>query len=118
MLRREPVYEGFSKVGERLLCVSCGHEFAGEENVPFKDVARPKLFGEADRSAKVVIFSSDDDLRNCRHCAHYVVNPFVQRCNLHQREVDAMDLCDQFKEPTSGGKPDQAPKDPLSKLFG
>jgi hypothetical protein len=119
MLRREPLYDGFSKVGERLSCVSCGHEYGSEEEVPFKSVGRPKLFGDADRSRKVDIFSSEDDLRNCRHCRHYVMNPFSQRCNLHQREVDATDLCDRFEPPPrkqkqAGG---DEPKDPLSNLF-
>jgi hypothetical protein len=116
MLRREPLYDGFQRVGERLSCVSCGHVYASEEELSFKQVGRPRLFTDADRSAPVVVFSSDNDLRNCRHCTHYVVNPFVQRCNLHQREVAATDVCDRFEAGSDAGG-DDTPKDALSRLF-
>lgn len=95
-VRREPVYEGFRKTGERILCVSCGHEFADAESVPYKRTDKPRVFSEEDLPAKPDIFKSDEKGRNCRHCRHYVVNPFIQRCGLHHQEVHATDLCDRF----------------------
>ena len=95
-IRREPVYEGFRKTGERLFCVSCGYEYAAEAEVPYKMATRPQIFTEADRSQRVDLFQGDEKGRNCRHCRHYVVNPFVQRCGLHQIEVQATDLCADF----------------------
>ena len=101
-LKREPVYEGFRKTGETLACGDCGHRYADESDVPFADDSKPRVFTDADRSAKVEIFSSDDAERNCRHCRHYIVNPFIQRCGLHHREVEATDLCaDWFQCPTA-----------------
>lgn len=96
LVKREPVYEGFKKVGEKFLCASCGHEYAAEEDVPFKASKKLALFTEEDRTETVDVFESDEKGRNCRHCTHYVVNPFTQRCGLHEREVHATDLCDAF----------------------
>ena len=79
LLTREAVYEGFSKVGEKLSCSACGFVFASEESVPFKEKeAAPQIFTDADRSAKVEVFEEGENQRLCRYCAEYVVNPFMQ----------------------------------------
>ncbi len=97
-VRREPVYVGFKKTGERILCVSCGHSYASEVEVPYKTSEHPAVFPAADRTPRVDIFRGDEKGRNCRHCRHYVVNPFVQRCGRRDVEVQATDLCDVFEE--------------------
>jgi len=112
-IRREPVYEGFKKTGERLFCVSCGHEYAAEAEVPYQTVAKPAIFTEADRSQRVDLFLGDEKGHNCRHCRHYVVNPFVQRCGLHQIEVQATDLCGDFQAKADEAEDD----DPLARLL-
>ena len=56
-----------------------------------------KVFTDADKSEQVDVFEEDEKARNCRHCAHYIVNPFTQRCALHFKEVQATDLCDDFE---------------------
>lgn len=96
-IRREPLYDGFRKVGTRYLCAACGHEFENEDAVPFKVARRTVLFSEEDRPRQATIFTSEEVGRNCRHCRHYVVNPFTQRCGLHGREVQATDLCEDFE---------------------
>jgi len=96
LLLRRPRYEGFTKVGEDLSCASCGHVFADEAEVPFKHTEGPKVFTDADRSAAVKVFAAAEAERLCRHCAHYVVNPFLQWCGLRKREVEATDSCAQF----------------------
>ncbi|MBI2441515.1 MAG: hypothetical protein HYV35_09105 [Lentisphaerae bacterium] len=100
LLKRESIYEGFKRVGEKLSCAVCGHVFSDEAAVPFKvkksmpgfthgDLPRPsKVFGEQEVSATVG--------RLCRHCAHYIVNPFLQRCGRSNREVEATDTCEEF----------------------
>jgi hypothetical protein len=113
-VRREPIYEGFKKTGERIVCVSCGHEFSSEAEVPYKEKSGPKIFSDADRSKKVEIFKGDEKGHNCRHCDHYTVNPFIQRCGLHGREVQATDICDDFT-PKKQTKDDES--DPLEKLL-
>ena len=96
MIRREPVYEGFTKTGERCVCVSCGHVYASEEEVPFKASSRPDVFSDSDRSKIIDVFKDDEKGHTCLHCRHYVLNPFVQRCGLTQKLVEATDTCGQF----------------------
>jgi len=109
LLKRKKVYDGFKHIGDQLSCSACGHVFPNEAAVPFKakknlpgfelkDVPPPpKVFGEREVLETVG--------RLCRHCAHYVVNPFLQRCGRSNREVEATDTCDQF-----------APKNPLKSI--
>ena len=98
-LNREPIYEGFAKTGEVLSCSACGFVFESEESVPFKDKeSAPAIFTDADRSEKVVVFDEDENKRLCHYCAEYVVNPFMQFCSRHKKEVQATDSCDQFVE--------------------
>ena len=96
-LSRKPKYDGFTRVGEQLLCALCGHEFGSESEIEFKDSGRPRVFTEADKPRPVKVFSEDEKGRMCRYCAEYVVNPFVQRCGLHQCEVEATDTCPHFR---------------------
>jgi len=98
LLKREPVYDGFKKSGERLLCAACGHLYADEADVPFKTRPdEPALFDDSDRSDALRIFEPDEAARLCRHCAHYTINPFMQWCSAHKKEVAATDTCPQFE---------------------
>ena len=96
LLLRQPKYEGFTKVGETFACASCGHEFAGEAEVPFKGKPVIKVFTEADRSKEVKVFEAQEADRLCLNCANYVVNPFMQWCAHHRKEVQATDTCSAF----------------------
>ncbi len=108
-LTREPVYEGFTKAGEELSCSSCGFIFASEAEVPFKACsAAPKIFTDADRSKTVKVFNEDENKCICRYCANYVVNPFVQFCAHHKKEVQATDSCCTFS-PVRDRNPDSPP---------
>jgi hypothetical protein len=99
LLNREAVYDGFTKSGEKLTCSSCGFEYAVEDDVPFKaKSAAPKIFTDADRSAKVEVFDEAENKRLCHYCANYIVNPFTQFCAIHKKEVQATDTCEQFEE--------------------
>ncbi len=98
-VRREPVYDGFTKIGERFICTACGHEFENEDEVPFATTRkRPDVFSDSDRSKTLSIFDDDERQKNCRYCRHYVVNPFTQRCGLHDKEVQATDICFDFEK--------------------
>ncbi|MDP6630631.1 MAG: hypothetical protein QGH42_13475 [Kiritimatiellia bacterium] len=96
LLKREPVYEGFTRAGEELSCASCGHVYASEAEVPFKEKRTVEVFTDDDRPDTVDIFDDDEKQRVCRYCKHYVVNPFAQRCDRHVRFVEATDYCDDF----------------------
>lgn len=109
-LSREPVYEGLKKIGETLSCSACGFVFESEAAVPYKEKeAAPQVFTDADRSEKVEIFAEGENKRLCRYCAAYVVNPFMQFCSHHKKEVEATDTCEDFK----ASEGDSAPPDPF-----
>ncbi|AKJ65487.1 hypothetical protein [Kiritimatiella glycovorans] len=106
LLRREPCFEGLRKTGEALSCASCGHLFADESQIPYKSAPQtPELFDESDRSPAADVFDGDETRRLCRHCAHYTVNPFLQWCAQHRREVEATDTCPDFED--GGGKDEE-----------
>lgn len=97
LLKREAVYDGFTKTGDKLICSSCGFEYASEAEVPFKVKAEdPRIFTDADRPEKVEVFDEGENSRLCRYCANYIVNPFTQFCSLNKKEVQATDTCGRF----------------------
>jgi hypothetical protein len=111
LLNREAIYDGFAKIGEKLICSSCGFEYADHEDIPYKiQKADPVIFTEADRSEKIEIFTEADRSANfvffdveenkrlCRYCANYTVNPFTQFCATHKKEVQSTDTCNRFEE--------------------
>lgn len=102
---RTPRYEGFKKVGETLSCTACGHVFASDAEVPYKTRARVQVFSDAERPKAPKVFAENETERLCRHCAHYVVNPFMQWCGQHRREVEATDTCPLFTKKTEPKKP-------------
>ena len=105
ILKRTPRYEGFKRAGEDLSCAACGHAFTDEAEVPFKAKTHSNLFNQSELDAKPDVFKPDEAARLCRHCAHYVVNPFIQRCALFSKEVEATDSCGNFKKPEKPSKP-------------
>jgi hypothetical protein len=105
LLKRSARYEGFKRAGEDLSCAACGHIFANEAEVPFKAKKQSALFDRGEPDARPKVFNPGDAARLCRHCRHYVVNPFIQRCALHKKEVEATDSCTKFQ-------PRPPPKEP------
>lgn len=99
LLKREATYDGFTKIGEKLTCSSCGFAYATEEDVPFKAKKKdPVIFTEADRSTQVEVFNDKENRRLCRYCANYIINPFTQFCSKQKKEVQATDTCRLFEE--------------------
>ncbi len=109
LVRREPIYDGFTKVAERFICTACGHEYADEAEVPFSGGRKkPNVFTADDAPKTLDIFKDEERQKNCRYCAHYVVNPFTQRCGLHDKEVQATDICFDFeKQEEEQDEPDE-----------
>jgi hypothetical protein len=105
---RKPKYDGLQKVGETLQCSSCGHEFEDESTVAYKTPQKTLVFTESDRSKKVKVFAEDEAKTLCRYCANYVVNPFMQWCGHHKKEVQATDTCPDF---TRNSNPDNEGSD-------
>lgn len=109
-LSREAIYEGLKKTGEQLSCSACGFVFESEESVPYKEKeTAPEIFTDADRSEKVEVFEKDENKRLCHYCADYVINPFMQFCSHHKKEVQATDSCSEFKPAGAKKPPDSSP---------
>lgn len=98
LVKRAPKFDGFKKVGESLTCASCGHEYASEAAVPFKHERKPRIFDASDAPKVIKVFNEAEVERLCRHCHHYVVNPFIQRCSQHGRIVESTDTCRDFEK--------------------
>lgn len=97
LVRKEPCYEGFRKIGENVICTACGHVYTDGQPVPWNSrKSKNSLFSEKDKPEAISIFQDDERGRGCRYCQHYVVNPFTQRCDLHARTVTATDICEDF----------------------
>ena len=93
-------YDGFTLVGEVKTCAFCGHELAEEELRFIEDRIPESLRQKGQR-------------RNCYLCEHYVVNPFLQKCVLHNKEVEALDSCPQFSpKPPPPPEKNKKPKSP------
>ncbi|MEI6971818.1 MAG: hypothetical protein WCL44_09915 [bacterium] len=116
ILVREPRYEGLRKSGETLSCAACGHEYADENSVPFKQKNPPKVFDHSDAAPVISVFRESEKGRICRYCKHYVVNPFSQRCGLSFKAVEATDSCPKFEiqdKPAEKPEIKQPPASPL-----
>jgi hypothetical protein len=61
--------------------------------------AVPRVFSDDERPDAPKVFKETEKGRFCRYCKHYVVNPFVQRCALHRKSVEATDTCSRFEVP-------------------
>jgi predicted RNA-binding Zn-ribbon protein involved in translation (DUF1610 family) len=100
VLKRQPVYDDdFRKVGEKTTCAACGHRFEGD--APAAAPRRPSIFAD-DAPESVNVFRDEEKQHCCRYCRHYLVNPFTQRCAVHNKPVEATDDCDRFER-----KPDE-----------
>ncbi len=100
----EPVYEGFTRIGERQRCAVCRHAMTmpGSEAKGTAETTAsrklPSIFSEEDRSPQIHLFNAGENERLCRYCRHYTVNPFRQWCGLHRRDVEATDTCERFEK--------------------
>lgn len=117
LVRAEPVYDGFKKVGEAFVCTACGRRYASAAETPFaRGPERPRVFTESDRPRALSVFSDDERQKSCGWCAHFVVNPFSQRCGLTNKETQATDLCVRFEkraEPPKDAPAADAPRPTL-----
>ena len=94
-IKIEKIYDGFTPVGETKTCAFCGHEFVDGEPAVIEEKIPEALKQRGERKV-------------CYRCLHYVVNPFVQKCALHGKEVEALGSCPDFSaRPPGGDSPDK-----------
>ena len=101
----ESVYDGFRKTGETRRCTQCGHILrdtggrkpsAGKTAAPGANPLWDAFAKDSTDDTPALFDIEAETGKLCRKCTHYVVNPFTQRCMLHDREVEATDSCEQF----------------------
>ena len=96
--------DGFTPVGTVLVCMLCNAELAGLEEASTENTTAPEsqklqdlgvLLGAAP-AARARLAAADDEKRFCKDCAHFLKHPFVDRCDLDNHPVEAMDDCEKF----------------------
>lgn len=99
IVRAEPIYEGFKKIGECFICTGCGFRYPSEEETPFLEKEKkPSIFTEDDLPEKLSVFDDSERRHCCSWCKHFVVSPFSQRCGLTNTYAAATDLCVRFEK--------------------
>lgn len=119
----DAVYDGFRKTGETHRCTLCGHVIrdgadskgasphrASSRNPDRNPDRNPSrnpshrtnplwdAFAKEEAEENASLFDIEGETSKlCRKCKHYVVNPFTQRCMLHDKEVEVTDTCDRFE---------------------
>lgn len=91
--------EGFTPVGEELVCMLCGAALGAPET-PGKNAAQEAklrdlglLLGAAPE-APARLAAASTEQRFCKDCAHFLAHPFVSRCALDQHAIeDVMSDC-------------------------
>ena len=96
--------DGFTKVGEVLVCMLCGTELEAYKTPENATGGKEKkleqlgmLLGAAP-SATVRLAAADDEKRFCKDCKHFLKHPFVDRCDIDNHPVDPMDDCKNFEK--------------------
>lgn len=108
-LKKESVMDGWTKLGEVLKCASCSAKIADLQ--PEEPLSKPQaqkaqvsklasLLG-AEPEAKPRIEAKPGERRFCRDCAQLVSHPFLTRCSLHNKDVNPMGDCPDFKPKVS-----------------
>ena len=95
--------ENFSPAGVKFVCAFCG----GELEMPSAAAPAPSKEEEAaerlsrllggERVAKAAFAPEADDGHFCLHCKNFVKHPFMNRCGLTMKEVQAIDSCEKFE---------------------
>ena len=98
--------DAFELCGCVLVCAFCGKEVKEQKSSEKAPGTQGKK-SAADRLSqllggeevtKVSIAADADDKRFCCYCAHYIKHPFMNRCGLTLKEIEATDRCENFKK--------------------
>ncbi|MBQ7694969.1 MAG: hypothetical protein IJT50_07565 [Lentisphaeria bacterium] len=106
LVRERKVFdENFSPVGVKFVCAFCGGELelpSASDSVPAPSKQEEaaerlsRLLG-GERAAKAAFAPEADDGHFCLHCRNFVKHPFMNRCGLTMKEVQAIDSCEKFE---------------------
>ena len=102
MAKLKTQMDGFRKVGEVLVCMMCNAELEPYRAETAAAVAETRKLNDlgvllgAVPVARARLTAADDEKRFCKDCAHFMPHPFVDRCDIDNHPVEAMDDCDKF----------------------
>ena len=100
--KEKKIYDdSFTLTGVKHICFLCGAEAdikaeTGTGNSRGALDKLSKLLG-GETVGKVSLDLADDEVRFCCHCTHYIKHPFMNRCGLTLKEIEATDSCENFK---------------------
>lgn len=96
--------DGWKKIGEILVCASCGNII--EEIKNDKTAASRKPDDSNDKLEKFASILGTEKIQKkkieidnkifCRDCKYYIKHPFFSKCGLSNKEVNPMDDCNSF----------------------
>lgn len=97
--------DGFTKVGEVLVCMLCGAELgtletsSGDQSTGDEHKLHDlgMLLG-AVPVATARLAAAENEKRFCKDCTHFLKHPFVDRCDLDNHPVDPMDDCEKYQK--------------------
>ncbi len=100
-LVKKSLMDGWTKLGDILACSSCSakiEDVKTGQKAPCRKETVSKLasFLDTEEEAKPEIKSSEDERHFCRDCVHFISHPFMNRCELHRKNVEPMDDCPSF----------------------
>jgi len=75
LIIRQPKYEGLHKIGEEFKCTECGTVFSEDEEIEFVATEKADIFKDDLLPENPDVFEGDKVIL-CRHCKHYLENPF------------------------------------------
>lgn len=90
--------------GETLICSLCKQKIADISRKDIKDPSESNrtldrlaaFLGEEKENNQTI--QDNEEKTFCRDCKHYISHPFMNRCQLHTKEVNPMDDCRDFKK--------------------
>ena len=103
-LVKKSLMDGWTKVGDILACSCCSAKIADLEDEKAKTSDNSSKFSSLEnllsekKKECPKIESSEDEKHFCRDCIHFVMHPFLSRCELRKKNVNPMDDCPQFKK--------------------
>ena len=90
-------------VGEKIfVCALCEAKLGDMNDLESKDEIKTKAVSslaglfDTEVEEKKVISEEEGDLHFCKYCEHYVSHAFMERCDLHKKEITAMQSCPDF----------------------
>lgn len=96
--------DGWTKVGESLVCSLCDAKLEAPEEVAADDAPQ-----QSEGAGKLLDFLGTDEVKRealidddgnrcfCRDCSHLLDHPFKVYCLLHKKAVSPMDDCEKFE---------------------